>query len=403
MGPTLAKRDIILIDQRGTGFSKPALTCSLGAMTLDGRLPIGMKQADDRPAAIQLQLAMLKACGESYRAAGIDLRAYNSVENAADLEDLRRALGLGTWNIYGGSYGSRLALTAMQYRPETLRSVAIESIYPLQANFHVDVFTSFEQTLNRLFADCAADPACSAANPNLAERYDQMIPRLNANPAQVPLIDLETEQLITYIPISGVDTVTIIFQFSYITQIIPIMPLLITETANGNYRLLSILLSALLTQPVQPGQGISLGMQIAVQCNEDVVFASARDFVAARDSHRRAAPLAHNLVFNEAILEVCAAWGLMNPDPADNWPARSDVPALLINGTYDPITPPQFATSAAETLSRSQVVMYPRGGHSPSPSSACLGNMIAMFYDNPAMRPDESCIARETPLPFITP
>ncbi len=403
MGPTLAQRDIILIDQRGTGFSKPALNCSFGVTTLGGRLPIGMKQANDRTAALQFQVDALKACGDGMRKAGIDLRAYNSVENAADLEDLRRALGLGAWNVYGGSYGTRLALTAMQYRPETLRSVVIESVYPLQVNIHVDNFQSFDQTLSRLFAECAADQACNTANPNVGARYDEMVPRLNANPAQIPIVNLDTGALITYIPVTGVDVVSILFQLSYITDLLPILPSLITETASGNYRLLTIILSALLTAPPQEMQALSLGMLVAVQCNEEVTFASANDFVIARNKYPRAAPLAHNIIYNEAMLEVCAAWGLTNPDPADNRAVRSDVPTLVINGTLDPVTPPQFATLAAETLSRSQVVIYPRGGHTPSGSSPCLGSMIGAYYNNPAVRPDDSCIAQEAPRPFIIP
>jgi pimeloyl-ACP methyl ester carboxylesterase len=358
---------------------------------------------NDRPAVLQLQLNALKACGERYRNAGIDLRAYNTVENAADLEDLRLALGLGQWNIWGGSYGSRLALTAMQYRPQTLRSVVIQSIYPLQANFHVDVFSSFNQALTRLFADCAADAVCNAANPNLGDRFDKMIPRLNANPAQVPIVNLDTGAVITYLPVSGVDLVLYMFRLSYITELIPVLPSVIGEAAGGNYRLLSILISALLTASGEVTQGIALGMQVATQCNEDATFASARDFVIARDTYRRAAPLAHSIIFNEAILEVCAAWGLTNPDPAENQAVRSDVPVLMINGTNDPITPPQYATTAAETLSRSQVVIYPRGGHSPGLASPCLGSLTAAFYNNPAVRLDDSCVAREAPLPFIIP
>jgi len=134
--PTLAQRDIILIDQRGTGFSQPNLSCAQPMQTSGKRLPFGAA-TNDRPAFIQAQVDDLITCGNRLRAAGIDLRAYNSAENSADLEDLRRALGYGPWNLVGVSYGSRLALTAMRYRPETIRSMVLDSAVPLQSNFMV--------------------------------------------------------------------------------------------------------------------------------------------------------------------------------------------------------------------------------------------------------------------------
>jgi pimeloyl-ACP methyl ester carboxylesterase len=402
-GPTLAQRDIILIDQRGTGYSRPSLRCTYDFTTLKGRLPITASQESDRPAIIQSQINSLLACGEQYRAAGIDLRAYNSVENAADLEDLRRALGYGAWNVYGGSYGSRLALTAMQYRPETLRAVVLESIYPpQQANFHVDVFSSFNRSLSELFGACAADAACNTAYPNLADAYDRVIAQLNASPAQVPIINPGDGSVITYLPVSGVDVGTIIFQLFYITPVIPLLPALIGETANGNYEILGSILGILLSQEGDPA-AFSLGMQVAVQCNEDATYASADDFVRARDSNRRAAPLAHTVIFNEAILQVCAAWGLGTPEPGSDVAVSSNVRAFVIGGQFDPITPPRYTDIALQTLGNTTRVEYPRGGHTPSTSSPCLIVATAAFFANPAATPDTSCIAQEAPLPFITP
>lgn len=403
LAPVLAQRDLILIDQRGTGYSKPSLTCPFEMTMLGGRLPIGIAQTpDERPLVLQQQVAALRACGEQFRKAGIDLKAYNTVENAADLEDLRRALGYGQVNLYGGSYGTRLALTALQYRPDTIRSAVLDSVYPLEANFHVDVFASYNQSLTRLFASCAADSQCNAAFPNLATTFDQLIAKLNTNPAQVPITNPETGELITYLPISGVDTALILFQLSYITQIIPLLPFLITSTAQGDYELLGLLIALLFSSDSQTNT-FSLGMQVAVQCNEDAPFASANDFVAARDRNRRAGPLAHSIVFNEAILEICSAWGLTNPDPAENQPVKSDRPTLIFSGEFDPITPPQYAEAVAANLTNDFFVAYPRGGHTPSVASLCGSGIAATFINTPTQRPDTSCIGREAPIPFIIP
>lgn len=401
-GPVLAQRDIIFVDQRGTGYSRPRLDCPSSLMMIGGRFPIGVYQDQERSGFVQQQVDQFKACGAALRSAGIDLSAYNTVENAADLEDLRLALGYGPWNLIGGSYGTRLALTSMQYRPETIRSAVLDSVYPLQANFHTEVFGSYNRALSLLFADCAADAACNAAFPNLDQAYDDVIARFNAEPVQMPILNPETGEVLTTLPFTGVDFSLIIFQLAYSTEVITILPALITLTANGNYELMGALLGSLFASQsgVSP---VAAAMQVAVQCNEDAPFAEPVDFVAARDSNRRASSLAHSALFNEAVLEVCADWGLTASNPAENRPVVSDRPALLIAGSNDPITPPSYAASAAETLSNSTLVVYPRGGHTPSIGSPCLTGAIAAFLNDPSQSPDTSCIAQEAPLPFLTP
>jgi pimeloyl-ACP methyl ester carboxylesterase len=237
---------------------------------------------------------------------------------------------------------------------------------------------------------------------DLDDSFDEMVERLNTAPPAIPIVNLETGEEIDYIPITGNDVATIIFQLFYSTEAIPVIPFLIGETAEGNYELLSLLLSSLLTTESGAG-GINIGMQIAVQCNEDATFAQPIDFVAARDANRRTSALAFNVLFNEAILDICAAWGLTNNYPAENQPVSSDVSSLIITGEFDPITPTQNAALTAETLGRNYVIAYPHSGHSPSVSSPCLAQAIAAFFNNPNQEPDSSCIAQEAPLPFILP
>ena len=401
-GQVLAERDMILVDQRGTGYSRPALNCGVDVPTQPASLfPLGVA-VEERPALLRQLTEQLIACGAQHRAAGVDLSGYNSVESAADLEDLRVALGYPAWNLYGGSYGTRLALTAMRYRPQTIRSAVLDSVYPLEANFHTGVFASYSRSLRELAAACSADPACARAYPGLERTFGELVARLNAEPAQLPLVDVETGEVLDYLPFTGADFSATIFRLLYITQAHPLLPALIGETAKGDLELLSLLASSLLSEAL-PGDvpAISQAQQIAVQCNEDIPFARPRDFVAARDAHRAVADLALNPLFHEASLEVCAALGLGKPSAAENQPVRSDVPALLIGGELDPITPPQNARATAGHLSRSQVVIYPRGGHAPSVGSPCLGAVIASFLNAPQAPVSTACLAQEPPSPFL--
>ncbi|NNJ13671.1 alpha/beta fold hydrolase [Chloroflexales bacterium ZM16-3] len=301
------------------------------------------------------------------------------MESAADAEDLRVALGYSQWNLYGGSYGTRLGLEILRYRPETIRSAVLDSVYPPQENFHTGVFATFSRSLGALGVACDAQPSCVAAYPDLPGTFADLVARLNAAPVQLPIVNLETGVTIDYLPLTGVDLTIIVFQLLYVTSAIPVMPALIGQSARGDYTIVSRLTSALITQDL-PGDVplISQGMQVAVQCNEDATFAHAREFVAARDSHRPVAALAYSPLFNEAILDICASWGLKATSPAQNKAVTSAVPSLLIGGELDPITPPSNAREAAGTLSRATVVIYPHGGHAPSVGSPCLVSVIAI-------------------------
>jgi pimeloyl-ACP methyl ester carboxylesterase len=398
----LATRDMIFIDQRGTGYSRPALNCAPVAAT-PARFATSFGVAlQDRPALLQAGVDALIACGARYRAEGLDLAAYNSVENAADLEDLRIALGYGQWNLFGGSYGTRLGLTAMRYRPETIRSAVLDALYPPQANFHTGVFGSFDAALRRLGAACNADQACGAAYPDTVDAFARVVERMNAEAVVLPILNLETGEPLDYLPFTGVDLTIIIFQLMYSTPALPLLPAVIGEADQGNYQPLAVLASSLFAGQL-PGDVpiVSQGMQVAVQCNEDATFARAREFVAARDQHRAVAGLAFSPLFHEAMLEICAAWGLTADNPAENQAVRSAVPALLISGEFDPITPPANARETARTLSQASELVIPRGGHTASILSPCARATIVRFLDAPERAPDAACLAQEPPTPFL--
>jgi pimeloyl-ACP methyl ester carboxylesterase len=397
----LAARDMVFIDQRGTGYSRPALNCAPVAAA-PSRFLIPFGAAEPRPALLQAGIDALLACGARFRAEGIDLSAYNSVENAADLEDLRVALGYPQWNLYGGSYGTRLGLTAMLYRPSTIRSAVLDSVYPLQANFHTEVFGTFDTALRRLAATCAADQACGAAYPDTAGAFARVVERLNREAVVLPILNLETGEALDYLPFSGVDLTVITFQLMYVTPALPLLPAVIGEADQGNYRPLATLASSLFAGQL-PGDvpPVSQGMQVAVQCNEDATFARPQDFVEARDQHRSVAGLAFSPLFHESILEICEAWGLAPAGQAENQAVRSAVPALLISGEFDPITPPSGAYEAAQTLSQATELVVPRGGHTPSVLSPCARATIVRFLDEPQRPPDASCLAQEAAQPFL--
>lgn len=163
--PYREQRAIIVFDQRGTGFSEPSLNCP------------ELDESDD--------LDMVVACRDRLLAAGIDLTAYNSRENAADVEALRQALGYDWVNLYGISYGTRLALTVMRDYPAGIRAVVLDSVYPPNVDTNYSVTTDTYQLVSLMFADCAAQPACAQAFPNLESRFYAALDQLGAD---LPLV-----------------------------------------------------------------------------------------------------------------------------------------------------------------------------------------------------------------------
>jgi len=394
-------RDVVLIDQRGTGYSQPGLFCTPLATEMIGHMmPAGVVPGDQPPPQVVAAAQEVAACLQNLANAGSKLQYYNTAENSADLEDIRRALGYGQINLFGTSYGTELALTMLRYRPESVRSVVLDGNVPPQVKRPARAIAAFNESLGALIAACNGDAACSGAFGDIGADFEAVTARLNANPVVLPIIDPDTEQIIDYLPITGVDFNFVVFQLMYVTELMPIIPAFISLTNDGQYDLLSLIVS-LLIQPGNP-RSIADGMYFATTCNDDITGLDVDYFVRVRDQNRRTAALAESVVANEVFLDICSSVELTASYPDANNTVSSSVPAYLINGEFDPITPPSLAALARSTLSNSYYVQYPRGGHVPSFSSPCLFVSVALFINDPSRAPDTSCIAEEA-VPFVTP
>lgn len=395
-------RDVVLIDQRGTGYSQPGLFCSpLAAKTIGGLFPAGIVPGDQTPPQVVEQAQEISTCLQDLAKAGADLQYFNTAENSADLEDIRRALGYGQINLYGTSYGTELGLTMLRYRSESVRSAVLDAIVPPQTRRPLRPLSSFNESLSGLIAACNGEATCAAAFGDIGADFDAVVSRLNANPVVLPIIDLENDQIVDYYPVTGVDFNFVVFQVMYSTELMQIVPAFISLTADGRYDLLALLFSAV-TTPGDP-RSIADGMYYATTCNDDIAGLTVDDFVRARDQNRRTASVAESAVNNEVFIDVCAGANLAASYPDANDPVTSSVPTYLIAGQLDPITPPSLALEAKNTLSNSFFVEYPRGGHVSSLQSLCMFVSVALFINDPSTAPDTSCIAEEAPLPFVTP
>jgi pimeloyl-ACP methyl ester carboxylesterase len=374
-----ADRDLVVFDQRGTGRSRPSLACpELRAVSN----PVSDARAG-RPESVRTVAQEAERCRNRLRAEGVDLAAYTSSENAADVNDIRRALGYERINLYGNSYGTRLALTVMRDFPDTVRGAVLDAVLPLQVDLYAGVFESAQRSLDRFFQGCAEDIRCSTAYPGLDAVFYDLVARLNAAP-----LTLSATRGAGPTRLTGDGLIAAMFQLLYATPLYPLLPGMISSLRDGNAATF-----ALTAQQIQTTDLVSFGMYYSIQCGEESVFhdpaaGEQRSQAARPDVVKALAP-----VLSAPLFAICPSWGARPALPRENEPVQSTIPTLLLAGEWDPITPPAFAELAAQALTNSHVVTFPATGHvALIAPETCPYEIAWAFLRDPSARPDDACV-----------
>lgn len=384
--PLLEERDLILFDQRGVGFSEPSLFCEEYATAYTENL-----QRD--PVAEDIDdFAPLLACQERLLAEGVNLSAYNSAANAADVSDLRIALGYDEVNLFGVSYGTRLALTVMRDNPEGVRSVVLGATYPPQVDLYTDQPEGLVRVLELLFTDCEADDYCGATYPDFRDVFFDTMDGLNASPATISIPDPVAGGTIRAV-VDGDRFLNTIFLTLYSSDLIPLMPQVVYEVSQGEYSTFAFMLAS----TIFVEQAVSRGMYFSVQCHEEAPFPSMS---SSSDALDRMPELVAYFSELDEINNLCDDWNSGEGDPIEGQPVSSDIPTLLIAGEYDPITPPEWAQLAATTLENSFYFEFPGLSHDASLVNPCARSIISSFLNDPGSAPASTCLADVTGVDF---
>jgi pimeloyl-ACP methyl ester carboxylesterase len=382
-------RDIVLFDQRGTEFSKPSLFCQQyydeTIRNLDKKMGDVESNRNDQ--------AAFQACHDQFVRQGINLSAFNSLENAADVDALRQALGYQKINLYGVSYGTLLALHVLRQYPQGLRSVTIDSVVPPQVNFVLDAPHSQNRALEAVFTGCAQQADCNAAYPDLKKAFYDEVDRLNANNAHIQLSDPKTGKVYPALLDGDSFLNEVVIQMLYLTDWVPFVPRVIYSARAGDYSFIEQVLSL-----VKFDRSLSLGMYFSVLCAEDADF-KPQDYNLTGLPKELAASEKDGA---RQFLQTCSFWNVQPLPPMVDQPVSSDLPTLVLSGAFDPITPPAYAEEAAKTLSRSYTFLFPIGGHGQVTSGECQDQIFIEFLDHPDQKPDGSCI-NEQKMVFSTP
>ena len=328
----------------------------------------------------------------------INLAAYTSQASAGDIHDLITVLGYDQVNLFGGSYGSFLALTYLQeYGDEgRIRSVILDGVYPPQADLFADRAASAQGAFDAIFAACATDEACHTAYPELEQVFYRLLEQLDAEPitltVQNPVHGLQQE-----VVVNGHRFLEGLYRSAYDYSWTAVIPGLLYAMDAGDPAPFAQAMSAVF----DIAGSVDSGIYYAVQCSGEAAFSSAEAVEAqSEDLH----PLVRDYFDGGslAMLQACAEWPVVTPDPAQNEPVVSDVPVLLLSGTFDPITPPHLAALAAESLSNGYAYEFGDAAHGTLSSSACAQTVAFAFVKNLA-EPSVSCLQQEPASPFVVP
>ena len=391
--PLVDRGDVIFFDQRGAGRSSPQLGCDENT-EVTRRLEDDPSISDDQ--AEMESLDALARCRQRFLDAGIDLTDYNSINNAHDVEAIRRALGYDQWNLYGISYGTKLGLEVLRQHPEAVRTAVLDSVYPPQVDSVRDNPETFVDSYEAVVAACAREAAC-AAQGDLALRINEVVAKLDAEPIQVEVEDW-IEGFTDDVFVTGETLVSVVVGALYSPYRFTDIPEMISELEVGR----TDAIEAYLSQDRSTERFFSDGMFYAIACHEEISFADEDEVAAALPADPFGQTDRFDLASNTgtSAFGTCRAFENGRAPSSSNEAVVSDRPTLLMAGTYDPVTPVSWAEEAAKTLSNGIVVVAEHGSHGVSPGE-CGMAIVREFLDAPDATPDIGCFADEE-LSFIS-
>ncbi len=422
------KRDVIYMDQRGTGRSIPFLpSCVPGE------------------SAISIFGVKFNRCKEERKKAGVDFTNFNTVENALDFKMLRESLAINQWNLLGGSYGTRLGLEIMRQDPKGIRSSGFSSLAPPNRDiFSQDRFINQKRVFELMFSDCEKDPKCHVAYPNLKQEFLALENYLD-----------RTSYTFRYINSQGGEIVEETGGFPILLKVLLLdiasvvsrntldVPLWTTQKVQeiqeklnmGRMQTLPDYIHTLYLHyhdgtplpkrnadrvfgdkdnnatPHENGSksenkpssfhAFSTGLHYSILCREDFPFAN---IAILGELSKHYEPYTYDWTFLATkFVKICKTWGSGVALSSHHDPVASPIPTLIVTGIYDVETPPSWAKATAKYLPNSTSITLPSGGHSAMFTSDCAFSIYLNFLEDPSKKLDTSCVAKLHPPTFVIP
>ena len=376
------ERDIVYVDQRGTGKSNP-LDCKMEEVAEDTLQDFSVEEGQ------KIAQEQLKKCLAKYDA---DASLYTTSIAMDDLDDVRAYLGYDKIDIYGGSYGTRAGLVYLRQHGDHVRAAVLDSVAPTNMRLPLFFARDAQRALDRLIADCAADEVCNAKYPNLAERTRALFARLEKSPPKVKITHPRTGNT-AEVPIEASLIASIVHSMLYQPLVASLLPELLMRAEHDDF-------SGLIAVASSGGGagGMAIGMQLSVLCAEDYPRIEPNEI----EKESAGTVFAHHLLTMR--LQACSFWPKGKVDPSYYEPVKSDVPTLVLSGEVDPVTPPVWGEAASKTLTKSRHVIVSEAGHGAL-NTGCGLRMIRDFIQAGTVDGlDTKCATTVTRPPFfVTP
>lgn len=372
----LANRNVILLDQRGTGASH----------RFDCPEPV-----DVDPNAVEVDpdmaAAMAQSCLDAVKDTH-DARYYTTEDAARDLDHVREALGAQLVNLVGVSYGTRMGQIYSKRYPQHVRTLLLDSVVPNELMLGTEHAVNLEDALRMQLARCTEDQECTARFGDPYATLKQLASDLKAHPRSARIRDPRSGESMDY-PLNAGSLAVVARMYMYSGETAALLPVTLTEAKAGRF---DALLAQASMMSDDLGSQIASGMHWSILCAED-----AAGFVPRPQDDG----LLLGQDFITLVIHWCAEWP-KREIPADyHQPMQGDTPTLILSGQYDPVTPPRYGEQVVKNLANGRHLLVPGQGHSVM-GRGCGPKLLTEFINTAdAMKLDADCLKEQTPAPFF--
>jgi pimeloyl-ACP methyl ester carboxylesterase len=373
-------RDWVFFDQRGGGRSVPELFC---------------QPEED-------WFKRITTCRDQLMKQGIDLSQYNSARIASDMEALRKALGVKQWNVWGASYGTRLAFTMARYYPASVRTLVLDAPYLPEDQEVLEDVRGVDVTLNRIFSKCATDAACSSKYPDLRNRFLAALTRLRQQPLSIGKEQRDDSALLNFITKTLYGGAYPYFEVR-VQTVVAYMDAAARGDGEGLLQIEKKMTSATPPIPSLPDQGkFHTGQNLSIDCHEEKPFESMDEYTrAAANSEIIRALFGHEDY--DGNFKTCALWPAGRASAVENTHVYYDGPILAFTGELDPTLSGLAGFKIAMLYANARNVVFKNAGHAQlyiraynySPEEyvyrRCALDLGLAFLADPQQKLDTSC------------
>ncbi len=360
-------RDYIAFEQRGTWYAQPRLDCFEVSDAIKDAYRKGLNKDS-------MILVGVKACRKRLAAQGIDLSAYNTIENAADIEDLRLALNIDSINLIGISYSGGLMMTVMRNYPQHIRSVVLDSALPGYVNYEEDAMFSINEAFNRIFDNCDRDSTNKELYGNLKQRFQQYFTSIGDQNFYINYKEKDKPDSIR-IKYTRDELIDFLVDQLQSNAELKHLPFFITQIIAGNQKQF---MTHYFDGVFSSGNSAN-GMRYSMYCSEQIAYANQ----SVIDKQNDIFPFLAGYHFNNVDHPICSCWNVKPEDPIAKIPVFSNIPTLLGSGDTDPYCRPIYNDLIRHYMPNSQRVLFTDKTHAPLLNTKYGDDLIAEFIANP--------------------